>query len=68
MISRFVEISISNSIVALFHKGTGRLLVFTSEILPLLNELQSCKDKSTFEDAMYQETMDILKKFDMLDM
>ena len=66
MISEFVDIVKAKSSIALFHRGTGQLLVFDivaeSEIL----KLQSSPKESSSDLKLDEEVLSALRKYKML--
>lgn len=62
-----MEVIKSDSMIVLFHRGTGQLLVFRDEIEPVIDALMTngtTFNNSSLEDSEFTKT---LKKFDMFD-
>lgn len=67
MISEFVEIIKSKSSIALFHRGTGQLLVFNAAAEGELLKLQSLRSDLSHDLECDKEFLSTLRKHKMLE-
>tara|TARA_Y100000310_G_scaffold345682_1_gene468222 strand:+ start:10715 stop:10921 length:207 start_codon:yes stop_codon:yes gene_type:complete len=67
LLNKFVEVTHTDSIVVLYHRGTGQTLVFGIDIMPLLIFEGSSNQLDEPQFAKYHITISTLRKFDMLE-
>lgn len=67
MLSSWVHISYSPSFVALFHEGSGQLLVFRDDAIPLLQLMEQSKRTDGIDPSLVSEVVSSLRKFNMID-